>query len=205
MKTKKRKKKKKFLQKRKNRKKKIFHLEYNLQTGELYEQTGWKEEKKHPDWASMSPDSSFVVFARDYNLFWMDKENFLKAKAEEEDKKDSTIVEHQLTTDGVKNYAFGGGYTPKENDDEKTIKKERKKQRGAYILWSPDSKKFALVRYDSRKVKTHWVINVLKNPRPDLETYKYQMPGEEESPQVELWVFDMDKKKGKQIDVKAFQ
>ncbi|MCG6188809.1 S9 family peptidase [Maribellus maritimus] len=185
-------------------KKKVFHFEYNIASGELYEQEDWKEEKKHPSWASISPDSSYVVFARDYNLYWMDRENFLKALEEEEDKKDSTIVEHQLTTDGEKNYAFGGGYTPKENDDEKTIKKESEKRRGAYILWSPDSKKFALERNDSRKVKALWVINVLNQPRPDLETYKYQMPGEKEAPQAELWVFDMDKKEGEQIDVSAF-
>jgi len=185
-------------------KKKVFHLEYNIQTGELYEQEDWKEKKSHPGWASMSPDSSFVVFARDYNLYWMDKENFLKAKAEKEDKPDTTIIEHQLTTEGVKNYAFGGGYTPKENDDKKTIKKESKKRRGAYVIWSPNSRRFAMTRNDSRKVKALWVINVLKEPRPDLETYKYQMPGEKESPQAELWVFDMDKKEGREIDVSAF-
>ncbi|QGY44523.1 prolyl oligopeptidase family serine peptidase [Maribellus comscasis] len=185
-------------------KKKVFHFEYNITSGELYEQEDWKEIKEHPSWAAISPDSSYVVFARDYNLYWMDKENFLKALEEEEDKKDSTIVEHQLTTDGEKNYAFGGGYTPKENDDEKTIKKESEKRKNAYILWSPDSKKFALERNDSRKVKALWVINVLNQPRPDLETYKYQMPGEKEAPQSELWVFDMDKKEGKQIDVSAF-
>ena len=185
-------------------KKKVFHFEYNIASGELYEQEDWKEEKDDPSWASISPDSSYVVFARDYNLYWMDKENFLKALEEEEDQKDSTIVEHQLTTEGEKDYAFGGGYTPKENDDEETIKKETEKRRGAYILWSPDSKKFALERNDSRKVKALWVINVLNQPRPDLESYKYQMPGEKEAPQAELWVFDMVQKEGKQIDVSAF-
>ena len=185
-------------------KKKVFHFEYNIASGELYEQEDWTEEKDDPSWASISPDSSYVVFARDYNLYWMDKENFLKAQEEEEDEKDSTIVEHQLTTEGEKDYAFGGGYTPKENDDEETIKKETEKRRGAYILWSPDSKKFALERNDSRKVKALWVINVLNQPRPDLESYKYQMPGEKEAPQAELWVFDMVQKEGKQIDVSAF-
>ena len=185
-------------------KKKVFHFEYNIASGELYEQEDWKEEKDDPSWASISPDSSYVVFARNYNLYWMDKENFLKALEEEEDEKDSTIVEHQLTTEGEKDYAFGGGYTPKENDDEETIKKETEKRRGAYILWSPDSKKFALERNDSRKVKALWVINVLNQPRPDLESYKYQMPGEKEAPQAELWVFDMAQKEGKQIDVSAF-
>ncbi len=190
--------------KKENPKKKIFHLEYNIQTGELYEQEDWEEEKKHPGWASMSPDSSIVVFSRDYNLYWMDKENFLKAKAEKEDETDSTIVEHQLTTKGIKNYAFGGGYTPKENDDKKTIEKESKKRKGAYVVWSPDSRKFAMKRSDNRKMKALWVINVIKEPRPDLETYKYQMPGEKESAQVELWIFDMSEKEGKEIDVSAF-
>ena len=185
-------------------KKKIFHFEYDLQNGELYEQKDWKETKEHPGWASMSPDSSYVVFAREYNLYWMDTENYLKALEEEEDKKDSTIVEHQLTTDGEKDYEYGGGYTANENDDEKTIKKESKKRLRARILWSPDSKKFALVREDSRKVKALWVIDVLKEPRPELETYKYEMPGEKNIPQAELWVFDMAKKEGKQIDVSAF-
>ncbi len=152
----------------------------------------------------MSPDSSYVVFARNYNLYWMDKENYLKALEEKEDEKDSTIVEHQLTTEGEKNYEFGEGYTPKENDDAETIKKEQEKRRSARILWSPDSKKFALERDDSRKVKALWVIDVLKEPRPELETYKYEMPGEKNIPQEELWVFDMAKKEGKQIDDSAF-
>jgi len=186
-------------EKKEKPKKKVFHFEYNLQTGELYEQQDWKETKEHPEWASMSPDSSFVVFARDYNLFWMDKENYLKALEETEDKTDSTIVEHQLTTEGEKDYEFGGGYTAKENDDEKTIEKESKKRQSAWIFWSPDSKKFALVREDNRKVKALWVIDVLKEPRPELETYKYEMPGEKNIPQDELWVFDMVKKEGKQI------
>ena len=191
-------------EKKEKPKKKVFHFEYNLQTGELYEQSDWKETKDHPEWASLAPDSSYVVFARDYNLYWMDKENYLKALEETEDKTDSTIVEHQLTTEGEKDYEFGDGYTAKENDDEKTIEKESKKRQPARILWSPDSKKFALIRYDSRKVKALWVIDVLKEPRPELETYKYEMPGEKNIPQEELWVFDMVKKEGKQIDVSAF-
>jgi hypothetical protein len=183
-------------------KKKVFHLEYNLKTGELDQIKDWKEEKDNPDWANISPNGEYIFFGRDYNLFWMDKENYQKAK---KDDKDSTIVEHQLTTDGVKDYAYGGGYTAANNDDEKKIKEEKKKRKGAYISWSRDSKKFALIREDSRKVKELWVINVLKEPRPELETYKYQMPGEKDAPQDELWVFDMGTKKGKKIVVDQFK
>src|SRR6056297_2563591 len=185
-------------------KKKVFHLEYNLQTGQLYEIEDWEEEKEDPRWASISPNGEYVVFARDYNLYWMDKENYEKAKQEEEGEKDSTIVEHQLTTDGEQYYAFGGGYTAKDNDDEEKIKEEQEKRRPARIIWSQDSKKFALVRRDERDVKSLWVIDVLAKPRPELETYKYTMPGEDEAPQYELWVLDMESEEGKQYDVEAF-
>ena len=183
-------------------KKKVFHLEYNLKTGELTVNKDWKEEKDNPDWASISPNGEYIFFSRDYNLWWMDKENYQKAK---KDDKDSTVIEHQLTTDGVKDYGYGGGFTAASNDDEKKIKEEKKKRRGAFISWSRDSKKFAMVRTDSRKVKDLWVINVLKEPRPELETYKYEMPGEKESPQDELWVFDLGTKKGKKFPVGQFK
>jgi dipeptidyl aminopeptidase/acylaminoacyl peptidase len=183
-------------------KKKVFHLEYNLKTGDLSEIKEWKEEKDDPDWANISPNGEYIFFARDYNLFWMDKENYLKAK---KDDKDSTVVEHQFTTDGVKDYGYGGGYTAAENDDEKKIKEEKKKRKSAYISWSRDSKKFALIRSDERKVKALWVINVIKDPRPELQTYKYQMPGEKDAPQDELWVFDMSTKKGKKFPVDQFK
>ena len=196
---------KKKSEKDKQPKKKIFHLEYNLSTGKLYEIKDWKEEKDDPRWASISPNAEYVIFARDYNLYWMDKENYLKAKAEEDDNKDSTIVEHKLTTDGEQYYAYGGGYTANFNDTEKTRKQESEKRYNARVYWSPDSKKFALERTDSRKVNELWVINSIAEPRPTLETYKYQMPGEEEAPQDELWVFDMDKKEGKKYNVENFK
>ena len=50
------------------------------------------------------------------------------------------------------------------------------------ISWSQDSKKFALVRRDERKVAKLWVINSLASPRPKLETQPYAMPGEAEQP-----------------------
>ena len=48
-----------------------------------------------------SPDSTLVVFSKNFNLFWMDKENFLKAVVNEND---STIVENQWTQDGEKHF-----------------------------------------------------------------------------------------------------
>jgi dipeptidyl aminopeptidase/acylaminoacyl peptidase len=59
------------------------------------------------------------------------------------------------------------------------------------ISWSQDSKKFALVRRDERKVKDLWVIHTTANPRPTLETYKYSMPGDVDIAQPHLETFDV--------------
>jgi dipeptidyl-peptidase-4 len=169
--------------------KKIYYFEYNLLDGTLNELKDFKKPKHKPDWASISPDSSTIVFGRHFNLFWMDRGNYEKALINEDD---STIVDHALTTDGLENYSYhgngnqgGGGET---NVDKENNKDKRKP---AQIFWSPDSKHFAISRSDMRKVKDLWVINSIADPRPTLETYKYEMPGEKETPIEALQVFDM--------------
>jgi len=52
----------------------------------------------------VSPDGKTVVFARKENLFMMDAENFAKALKKADD---TSIVEVQLTTDGVEHYSYG--------------------------------------------------------------------------------------------------
>ncbi len=169
--------------------KKIFYFEYNLVDGTLTELEGFKKPKHKPTWASISPDSTTIVFGRHFNLYWMDRGNFEKALKNEDD---STIVEHALTTDGVENYSYhgngalgGGGET---NVDKE---KNKDKRKPAQLFWSPDSRHFALSRSDMRKVKDLWVINSLAEPRPTLETYKYMMPGDKEAPIEQLLVFDL--------------
>ncbi|HXB33123.1 MAG TPA: DPP IV N-terminal domain-containing protein [Puia sp.] len=169
--------------------KKIYYFEYNLLDGTLNELKDFKKTKHKPNWASISPDSSTIVFGRHFNLYWMDHANYEKALVSEDD---STIVEHALTTDGIEDYSYhgngalgGGGET---NVDKE---KNKDKRKPAQIFWSPDSKHFAISRSDMRKVKDLWVINSIADPRPTLETYKYEMPGEKEAPIEELQVFDM--------------
>jgi dipeptidyl-peptidase-4 len=169
--------------------KKVYYFEYNLLDGTLNELKDFKKPKHKPNWASISPDSSTIVFGRHFNLFWMDQANYKKALINEDD---STIVDHALTTDGIEDYSYhgngvlgGGGET---NVDKL---KNKDKRKPAQIFWSPDSKHFAISRSDMRKVKDLWVINSIADPRPTLETYKYEMPGEKEAPIEELQVFDM--------------
>lgn len=188
--------------KKKESKHKVFHFIYDIQTGVLSENKNWKEEKKKPSWANVAPDSSVVVFARNYNLYYMNKENFEKAL---KDENDSTIIEHQITKSGEQYHAFGGGYTPAMNDSKKKIEEESKKRQAASIFWSHDSKKIALVRNNTKDIKFLWVINSLSNPRPELETYKYQMPGEENPNEAELWVIDLKTLKADSLNVKGFK
>jgi len=50
-----------------------------------------------------------------------------------------------------------------------------------------------------------WVINNVGSSRPTLETYKYQMPGEVDSTETELYIFDAGAKTPRRIDVSAFK
>jgi dipeptidyl-peptidase-4 len=179
--------------------KKIFSFKYELASAKLTEVPNFSKPKPKPAWGSVAPDSSAIIFSRNYNLYWMDKDNYKKAVKNEED---STIVEHQLTKDGVKFYSYGS-----DGDGENNVENEKnnKKRRGAYVLWSPNSKYFVLDRTDSRKVKDLWVINSVTPGRPTLETYKYQMPGEAEAPQDEVLLFDFAAKSYKKLSVAAFK
>ena len=163
----------------------VFHFEYDFATGTLKNVTEEKEKEdenqKYPMWATISPDGTLGVFAKNNNLWIMDSTNLRKAA---KDPKDSTIVEFQLTKDGVKD--FGYGYNFSGGDDTDTTRRTN-----AGILWSPDSKHFAVSRSDDREIKDLWVINSVAGKRPRLETYKYQMPGEP-SPKEYLYLYSVN-------------
>lgn len=179
--------------------KKIFYFNYDIATSKLSEVPNYTKPKAKPEWGSVAPDSSAVIFTRNYNLYWMDKANYLKAVKNEED---STIVEHQLTKDGVKFYAYGSDGDGENNEE--VVKKDKKRRR-AYVLWSPDARYFVMNRQDSRKVKDLWVLNNTAPGRPTLETYKYQMPGEKEAPIDEILLFNFAAKTYKKLNVAAFK
>ncbi len=183
--------------------KKVFYFEYNLTTGELIELNDFKKPKRKPSWASLSPDGNVVLFGRNYNLFWMDKANYEKALKNEDD---STIVEYALTKDGIENFSyFSEGNLSGTGDNNVDKEKNQKKRKPVFAYWSPDSKHFVLGRTDNRKVKDLWVINSLSEPRPTLETYKYWMPGEKESPVAHLYLFDVTAQSGKELNVSLFK
>ncbi len=135
--------------------------------------------KKKPDdkWMTYSPDSTYLAFARTHNLYIM-----------KTDDPDST--EHQLTTDGEKWYSY-------QSDEKDTTSTKRLRAR---VEWFKHSKKLFSRRLDKRKMGDLWVINSLKK-RPELETYKYSMPGEEHVAQTEVVVFDIETKQGVKLKI----
>ncbi|MDD2197502.1 MAG: DPP IV N-terminal domain-containing protein [Bacteroidales bacterium] len=179
-------------------KRKTWFFEYNIQTGKLTMLDDYKKPKDKPKWANISPDGERVIFARNHNLFWMDKENYEKALKKE---KDSTIVEHQLSWDGEEDYSYSSG---ERNVDNVEKEKNKDKRKGAWALWSADSKIIALTRTDMRKLKDLWVLKSLSNPRPTLESYKYHMPGEKDAPDTEMLVFNFVDSLPVKINVNAF-
>ena len=177
--------------------KKVFYFSYDFPTKKLTHLADKEKEPKKLDWASVSPDGQSVVYAKDCNLYRMSIADYRKAQ---KDEKDSTIVEIQLTTDGMPDFGYGIPYSIL-NTDTLCNGKRRK----AWGCWSPDSKHFVTIVSDDRAVKPLWVINSIAEPRPTLETYKYQMPGEMEAPEEHLYIFDMTSNTRKEIKVSAWK
>ena len=177
--------------------KEIFYFSYDYPTKKLTHLKDHEKEPKRLSWGSISPDKKTVVYAKDLNLYKMSYEDYQKARKNE---KDSTIVEIQLTFDGVEDFGFGMPYKMINTD---TLLNGRR--RGVSGLWSPDSRHFVTVLDDERAVKDLWVLNVMSEPRPTLETYKYQMPGEKDAPISHLYIFDMVNNTRKEIGTAAFK
>ena len=177
--------------------KEVFYFSYDYPTRKLTLLTEEAKEPKRLDWASVSPDGQTVVYAKDCNLYRMSIADYRKAQ---KDEKDSTIVEIQLTKDGSEHFGYGIPYSILNTD---TLCNG--KRRGVWGYWSPDSKHFVTVVTDERKVKDLWVINSTASPRPTLETYRYQMPGEMDAPEDHLYIFDMTTNTRKEIRTAAWK
>lgn len=175
--------------------KRTYHFRYEIAGKKLTYDTADKKEK-YPDWANVSPDGLTGVYMKNSNLFYMDTLNLRKAA---EDPKDSTLVEHRITSDGYKDFCYGiNNYSG--NTETDTTKRVFPSE----LVWSPDSRHIAVMRWDMAPLKDFWVINSLTQPRPTLETYKYQMPGEP-GPKGHLYVFSTSDWTSRQVKINAFK
>ncbi|MBR5107044.1 MAG: DPP IV N-terminal domain-containing protein, partial [Bacteroidales bacterium] len=158
-----------------------YRFYYDIATKKLTWDTD-EHTRKYPAWANVSPDGTKGVYVKNYNLYLMDSTSLRKAA---KDEKDSTIVEKRLTTDGTAEFSWNANSYSGDSQTDTT------RRSPASISWSPDGKHFAIVRWDMSKIKPLWVINSVSEPRPTLETYKYQMPGEP-GPTPYLYVMDTE-------------
>ena len=184
-----------------------LHFEYDMATGSVDLLDDDYKAPQRPRWAAPSPDGKTIVFARNHNLFMMDADSFALAQKKADD---AAIKETQLTKDGEEHYSYARsaqqlqqeqeqlqqqqqeqGEQQQTETDTDTAANKNARVPAVQIIWSKDSKKFALVRRDQRKVADLWVIDALAQPRPKLETYRYAMPGEANVTQYEIDAFDV--------------
>ena len=191
--------------------KQVMYFRYDVNTRTLTRLEDYEHPDRHPGWASVSPDTAWVVFSREFNLWMMSYEEYQKildarrgktGDDAEEAEEEVEVEEIQLTTDGEKSYAYGN--EGRGQHDEETLEEHEKRQ-SAGILWSHDSRYFTLTRRDRREVGDLWVIHMTGNDRPQLETYKYDLPGEENVSQTEMLIFDMESREISQIEDDAWK
>ena len=139
------------------------------------------------NYRNYSPDSSMFVFGRAHNVY-------LVTVA-----KNDTV---QLSKDGEAKHSFvgGGGFGGQQQD---TTQQDQNTQNQTDTArannnpvrvaaeWSPDSKAFYIRRTDTRKVHEICYINSLtgKFARPEPICQTYGMPGDEDVPQQEVWIW----------------
>lgn len=157
-----------------------FHVDsiefkYYIDRNELVKGDSLESEEAER-WATYSPDSTYIAFAREHDLYVM-----------RTDDPDSTEI--RLTHDGERWYSYQASHGD-------TTTTERLRSRAS---WFEDSKKLYVKRQDWREVDELWVINTLST-RPELETYKYNLPGEKNHYQDEIMVFDMESYEGIRLD-----
>lgn len=190
-----------------------FHFELDLDTQVLRELEDYEEPDDHPEWASVSPDGSRVVFAREHDLYMISADDYAeildarrgKEGDEAEEAEDSVEVDEvRLTTDGEPYFSYMASSSGRGvNDVDK--EEEWAKRNRADIAWSWDSSRFALVRSDQREVDFLFVIHNTGEDRQELESYKYDMPGEEDVTQQTLQVFDFGTMEMTTLDDDAWQ
>lgn len=151
------------------------------------------------DFRNWSPDSTAFVFARDHNLYLVEKA------------RGDTV---RISTDGEKNRSFGfrdttlfqlQDSTQLEQQNQTGNARNRDPRVRAGAVWSPDSKAFAITRQDQRKVRELYLVNVLSEPRPTLMSYAYGMPGEENVAQTELYIYRRGDKDVTPVNVKKWR
>ena len=158
-----------------------YHFTYEIASKKLT-YTNEEQKEKYPYWANVAPDGTRGIYVKNHDLWLMDSTSLRLAA---NDPKDTLIVERRLTFNGTDEWSWTG-----DNYTGDTVTDSTKRTM-PYGTWSPDGRHFAVIRWDMSPVQKLWVINAVSQPRPTLQTYHYQMPGEP-APKGSLHLFDVD-------------
>lgn len=113
---------------------------------------------------TLSPDGTKQAFIRDHNLWMREVESG---------------EETQLTYDGEENYGYAtnnAGWTKRDSP---------------VLLWSPDSKRIATFRHDSREVGEMYLVSTAVG-HSELQQWKYPLPGDDHIFMIERVVIHVD-------------
>jgi dipeptidyl aminopeptidase/acylaminoacyl peptidase len=110
-----------------------------------------------------SPDGTRSVFIREWNLWVRDT---------------ASGRETQVTKDGLKDFGYA-------TDNAGWTRSER-----PIVAWSPDSKQVATFQQDQRKVGEMYLVST-KVGHPDLQAWKYPLPGDETVAMIHRVVVDV--------------
>jgi len=140
------------------------------------------------DHESLSPDSSYVAFVKDYNLYVFNRKT-----------EDTT----QLTFDGIEKYDYA--------TQDSWYRVSRLRDAGEsydpsiQITWSPNSSKFIAYKLDRRDVNNMYLYqsNPPKGKRAKVWSYERPLPGEE-AKKYEFFVFDAEEKTKIKIDIPPY-
>lgn len=123
-----------------------------------------RELAQPPKHEFLSPDGKQAAFIRDHNLWLRSTED---------------NSETRLTQDGARNYGYATNSAGWIQDP------------GPVLMWSPDSKKIATFRQDSRSVGTISLMETAVG-RGEVTTWKYPLPGDEHVFMLERLVIHVD-------------
>jgi dipeptidyl aminopeptidase/acylaminoacyl peptidase len=145
-----------------------------------------------PTWAVLSPDKKWEAFSHNYNIYVRPagmrdtKPAADTSKGARRPRVDSLTLPEgaiQLTKDGIDEYAYG-------TQTSSTLPPDRPTRQRPQLIWSPDSKKIAVIRIDERGVRRYALYSSTKS-QPRLVTYPYAAPGDSLLIRYETYVLDV--------------
>ncbi len=129
-------------------------------------------------WKKFSPDSAWFVYGYKHDAYLQ---------------KAGQDTASRLTTDGEPFYSFIAANASTTDD----------KKSSTILQWLKNSKLVAL-REDKRLVQEMTIIHSLAKPRPQVDTYKFPMPGDKDVVKYELFLFDASHRKGTKLNIDKY-